>query len=179
MPLSDFLSLTDDTLREQFEAKPVDKTAIRKPFKKALQAAIKQFEEGRTKAPNRMWTANGDTVKFTPKLKGQPLAISDKTELFIPSERFVEALNKLIANVDAGELDDLLTEGSTPSAKPTKQKFPKELRSDWDSLSRGEKQSIGSLWNHGKNPDLSERSKVGDKPDAPYAGATSKAAKKK
>jgi hypothetical protein len=118
MPLSDFLSLTDDTLREQFEAKPVDKTAIRKPFKKALGAAIKQFEEGRTKAPNRMWTANGDTVKFTPKLKGQPLAISDKTELFIPSERFVEALNKLIANVDAGELDDLLTEGSTPSAKP-------------------------------------------------------------
>lgn len=108
MPLDDFLALTDDGLRAKYEAKPVDKTAVRKPLVKALKTAIDQFSNGRTKAPNRMWTANGDTVKFTPKLRGEPLAISGKTEHYIPGERFVEALNKLIANVEAGELDDLL-----------------------------------------------------------------------
>lgn len=108
MPLNDFLSLTDDSLRAKYEAKPVDKAAVRKPFVKALKTAIDQFNNGRTKAPNRMWTANGDTVKFTPKLRGEALAISNKTEHFIPAERFVEALTKLIANVEAGELDAAL-----------------------------------------------------------------------
>jgi hypothetical protein len=119
MPLDDFLSLTDDGLRAKYEAKPVDKSAVRKPLVKALKTAIDQFNNGRTKAPNRMWTANGDTVKFTPKFKGEALTISGKTEHFIPSERFVEALNKLIANVEAGELDDLL-DGDTTKAGATK-----------------------------------------------------------
>jgi hypothetical protein len=102
MPLDDFLSLTDDGLRAKYET------------------AIDQYENGRTKAPNRMWTANGDTVKFTPKLRGEALAISGKTEHFIPSERFVEALNKLIANVEAGELDDLLGGDAATKSGPIK-----------------------------------------------------------
>lgn len=120
MPLNDFLSLTDDGLRAKYEAKPVDKTAVRKPLIKALKTAIDQFNTGRTKAPNRMWTANGDTVKFTPKLRGEALAISGKTEHFIPSERFVEAVNMLIANVESGELDDLLGADAPTKSGATK-----------------------------------------------------------
>lgn len=115
MPLSDFLSLSDDSLRAAYETQPVNKAAIRKPLIRALDNAIKQFEEGRTKVPNRIWSTNGDTVKFTPKLKGEPLAISGKAEHFIPAERFVEAVKNLIASVEAGELDDVLegSQGST------------------------------------------------------------------
>ncbi|WIA55994.1 hypothetical protein N6H05_23750 [Sphingobium sp. WTD-1] len=132
MPINDFLSLTDDGLRAKYEAKPVDKAAIRKPLVKALKTAIEQFNTGRTKAPNRMWTANGDTVKFTPKLRGEPLAISGKTEHFIPSERFVEAVNLLIANVEAGELDDLL--GSEASTKSASKRFPAARATSSDPL---------------------------------------------
>lgn len=121
MSLDDFLSLTDDGLRAKYEAKPVDHAALRKPFIKALKTAIDQFENGRTKAPNRLWTGKGDTVLFVPKFKGNPVVIGGKTEHFIPSDRFVEAVQKIIAAVESGELDDaLFTDDAPVAAKATR-----------------------------------------------------------
>lgn len=116
MALTDFLALTDDQLRTKYEAKPADNSAVRKPFVKALKTAIDQYENGRTKAPNRQWTANGDTVKFTPKFKGAAIAISGKSEHFIPAERFVEAVKNLISSVEAGELDEVLNSGGSTTS---------------------------------------------------------------
>jgi len=104
---------------------------VRKPLVKALNTAIDQYENGRTKAPNRMWTANGDTVKFAPKFKGEPLAISGKTEHFIAAEQFVQAVKNLIASVEAGELDDVLHgspgKSSGPGYRPVGARPPKSF----------------------------------------------------
>jgi len=120
MLLDEFISLTDDGLRAAYEAKPVDKTAVRKPFIKALNTAIDQFENGRTKAPNRMWTVNASTVHFVPKFKGQPVAIAGKTEHYLPSDRFADAVKKIIAAVEAGELDEALASDAAAPAKASK-----------------------------------------------------------
>lgn len=120
MLLDEFISLTDDGLRAAYEAKPVDNTAVRKPFIKSLNTAIDQFENGRTKAPNRMWTVNADTVHFVPKFKGQPVAIAGKTEHYLPSSRFADAVKKIIAAVEAGELDEVLSGDAVAPAKASK-----------------------------------------------------------
>ncbi len=124
MLLDEFISLTDDGLRAAYEAKPVDKAAVRKPFIKSLNTAIDQFENGRTKAPNRMWTVNADTVHFVPKFKGQPVAIAGKTEHYLPSSRFPDAVKKIIAAVEAGELDEALASDAVAPAKASKASKP-------------------------------------------------------
>ncbi|MCW2412919.1 MULTISPECIES: hypothetical protein [unclassified Sphingobium] len=180
MSLKDVLALIDDKLEEVFHRKPHDPSKARKPVLKRIAAAKTQFENGSSRAPNRWWSASNDVVAFKPVIDGKPLLINGKPVSHVPAERFPSFLDKLTAAVEAGELDKEIealnagTGSGKAAKKGTVDKFPADQRTDWDKLDRGAKQSIGRLWGVGKNPDGTPRALVGDKPNAPYQGATKK-----
>jgi|GEM_PF-5109244 hypothetical protein len=176
----------DEGLRDEFESKPYDASKARKPLLTGIERTIKQFNSSTpSKAPNKWYKVNGKAVELRVKVGNQTLPLGSKDANLIATDRFPAFLADFMLAVEAGDYDADLerlskTAAIAASVKPStksgepKDKFPKHLRSDWDSLSRGDKQSIGSLWSRGKNPDHSERSEVGDKPDAKYAGPAKK-----
>ena len=121
MALKDFLALSDDKLEIKHSQRPYDPSKDRAALIKSLNGADTQYQNGSTKAPNRMWTAANTVVAFTPKFKGVPLNIGGKETHYIPGVRFSAAIKALVASVEAGELDKVLegSEGKNEgSAKP-------------------------------------------------------------
>lgn len=135
MALNDFLALTDDGLKAEYEAKAPDTKALRNPFIKSLNTAINQFENNRTRAPNRMWSGSGKVVKFTPKVSGKPVKINGKVDHYVPTESFVEVVKELIDAVEKGEMDQaileakastVVTSGAKAKSRPLSELTPDE-----------------------------------------------------
>ncbi len=136
MALDAFLKLTDDKLAKTFAEKPYNPGKDRAAFIKSLNAAKNQFTEGRTKVPNRIWSVSNDVVEFTPKYRGTPVALGGKDTVYLPAERFVEAIDALIASVNAGELDAVF-EGSEGEIQSSGRGGPRGPRT-FDPTSAGQ-----------------------------------------
>jgi hypothetical protein len=109
MALKDFFALVDDKLHDIFERSEPDPAKARKPFLRAIDKAVKQFEEGKQpRGANRFWSANNNVVKLTPNVGGRGINIGGKSAQTIPAERFPDAMKALKAAVEKGELDDVL-----------------------------------------------------------------------
>lgn len=112
MAFEGFLEFSDPTLADKFWRKKFDPAKDRKAFIKRLETTKSQFDEKRTKAPNRLWSLNddGDTVHFVPMYRGESPFIKGELDHYVAAESFLDALDKLIADVKAGDLDDFFEE---------------------------------------------------------------------
>lgn len=130
MPISDLFKLHDPALADQYAAKPYDASKDRKAFIKSLDGVVEQYNNGRTKVPNRMWSAANGVVKLELKFKGRPIAVTGEDTFHIPEDRFAEAINIIKKAVEAGELDEAL-EGcgghGANTAAPVKAKTTREF----------------------------------------------------
>lgn len=120
MALADLFKLHDPELVATFSKKPYDAAKDRKAFTKALDAAVEQHKNNRTKVPNRMWSVANGVVKFQPKFKGEPLSIMDEDTFYVPSERFAEAVAVVKTAVEAGEFDELFSKEVAPKSTTNK-----------------------------------------------------------
>lgn len=155
MLLEAFLALTDKKLAEKYEYVAPDLSKARKPFIAALDKAKAQFDEDKPpRGANAWWSANNGVVRFTPKLDGEPFAINGETVFDMPIERFPDALAKLRASVEAGELDDALSAdpATNPqrfarvqsSAKPSRAGWSKERREKYEATQAAKKAAKGA-----------------------------------
>lgn len=172
----------DSKLGTNFEAPVYDPQKGRDKLTKVIDTAAKQHSEGSTRAPNRTWKAGGNNaIRFVPVLNGNQIMLDDGKAAYGPAEHFQKFLGQLKASVQKGDLDKEIkaaleakkgsstTTARTTSSKDSGDKFPKDQRSDYESLSAMEKRMLGTRWSGGKNPDNSVRAEVGDKPNAPLA----------
>ena len=105
MALKDMFAYVKDGLEEQFNTRPRDPVAARKPLLRGIDATLDQFSSGRTKVPNKWWVANNGIVAFSPKLKGTPLVLNGGTTSHVESEDFPAFLAAFRHAVEEGELD--------------------------------------------------------------------------
>ena len=105
MALKDMFAFVKDGLEEQFNTKPRDPVAARKPLLKGIDATLEQFGSGRTKVPNKWWVVNNGIVAFSPKLKGTPLVLNGGTTSHIESADFPAFLAAFRHALEEGELD--------------------------------------------------------------------------
>ena len=116
MALKDMFAFVKDGLEEQFNTRPRDPVAARKPLLKGIDATLDQFTSGRTRVPNRWWVANNGIVAFSPKLKGTPLVLNGVTTNHVESADFPAFLAAFRHAVEAGELDGELQAIETDSS---------------------------------------------------------------
>ena len=105
MALKDMFAFVKEGLEEQFNTKPRDPVAARKPLLKGIDATLEQFGSGRTKVPNKWWVVNNGIVAFSPKLKGTPLVLNGGTTSHVESADFPAFLAAFRHAVEEGELD--------------------------------------------------------------------------
>jgi hypothetical protein len=105
MALKDMFAFVKDGLEEQFNTKPRDPAAARKPLLKGIDATLDQFTNGRTKVPAKWWMANNGIVAFSPKLKGTPLVLNGGTTSHVEEGDFPAFLAAFRHAVEEGELD--------------------------------------------------------------------------
>lgn len=183
----DFLALIDNSLGTNFSEPEYDPAKGRKKLVRQIELAKRQFTDNVTRAPKRNWyTGSNKAISFEPKIDGKNVLIGSEPINYVPSERFVEFLDKLKQAVEAGRLDNEIKDaldGETPSvgadpkrraagSRTTGEKFPKHLRDDYESLEPQQRRNLGLWWSKNKNPDQSLRSEVGDNPNAPYKAPT-------
>ena len=123
MALKDVFSLFDSKLADTFNLKAYDPAPDREKLVKRLQATKAKFLQTEPVRGRKDFSVSNNVVAFSPTLPGgSPMILSGQTTNYIPGERFPEVIDKLVAAVDAGELDkeleaaskgDSLT-GSTP-----------------------------------------------------------------
>lgn len=136
MAIDDLFKLHDASLASTFSQKPYDPTKDRAALVKALDAAIEQFNNGRTKVPNRMWSVSNGVVEFKPKFKGKPIALSGTDTFYVPQERFEEAVGVVRKAVEFGELDEVFQSGGDKTAPATAQSgVPKAARA-YDNVTK-------------------------------------------
>ena len=116
MALKDMFAFVKQGLEEQFNTKPRDPVAARKPLLKGIDATLDQFTSGRTKVPNKWWVVNNGIVAFSPKLKGTPLVLNGGTTSHVESEDFPAFLAAFRHAVEEGELDGELQAIETNSS---------------------------------------------------------------
>lgn len=105
MALKDLVAFVKDGLEQQFNTKPRDPVAARKPLLKGIDATLDQFNSGRTKVQNKWWVVNNGVVAFSPTLKGTALVLNGGTTSFIESGDFPAFLAAFRHAVEEGELD--------------------------------------------------------------------------
>lgn len=105
MALKDMFAFVKEGLEEQFNTKPRDPVAARKPLLKGIDATLDQFNSGRTKVPNKWWVVNNGIVAFSPALKGTPLVLNGGTTSHVESSNFPAFLAAFRHAVEEGELD--------------------------------------------------------------------------
>ncbi|WP_375383589.1 hypothetical protein [uncultured Sphingomonas sp.] len=105
MALKDMFAFVKEGLEEQFNTKPRDPVAARKPLLKGIDSTLDQFTNGRTRVPNKWWVVNNGVVAFSPKLKGTPLVLNGSTTSHVESVDFPAFLAAFRHAVDEGELD--------------------------------------------------------------------------
>ena len=105
MALKDMFAFVKEGLEEQFNTKPRDPAAARKPLLKGIDATLDQFTSGRTRVPNKWWVVNNGIVAFSPALKGTPLVLNGGTTSHVESGDFPAFLAAFRHAVEEGELD--------------------------------------------------------------------------
>ncbi len=105
MALKDMVAFVKDGLEQQFNTKPRDPAAARKPLLKGIDKTLDQFNAGRTRVPNRWWVANNGVVAFSPTLKGTPLVLNGGTTSHVETADFPAFLEAFRHAVEEGELD--------------------------------------------------------------------------
>ena len=116
MALKDLFAFVKEELKEQFNTKPRDLVAVRKPLLRGIDAALDQFTSRRTRVPNRWWMANYGIVAFSPKLKGTPLVQNGVTTNHVESGDVPAFLAAFRHAVEEGELDGELQAIKTGSS---------------------------------------------------------------
>lgn len=91
-----------------FSRKEENLKELRQPLLKGIANARRQFESGQTRAPHRWWKSSNDVVALTAKVSGNIFTINGTDTNHIPSDRFVDFLDKFAAAVEVREFDDEL-----------------------------------------------------------------------
>lgn len=119
MALKDTFSTFFDNvgLADVFNRPAHDPVKARKPLLKGIETAKTQFEEGKTKGPNRWWSVSNGVVALTVKVSGVTFDINGVATNHMPAERFPEFLAKFKAAVEAGEFDEELENHGNGDAK--------------------------------------------------------------
>lgn len=110
MALRDLLKLSDDKLEERFNAKPYDPAKDRQKVLAALKRTREQHSATGVVRGRKWFSRKNDVTKFAP-----PFSIGGKSTLYIPSERFNDFVGQLEGAVRAGELDEAIAAGGSPS----------------------------------------------------------------
>ena len=105
MALKDMFAFVKDGLEEQFNTKPRDPVAARKPLLRGVDRTLDQFTSGRTRGAKRWWVANNGIVAFSPTLNGTPLVLNGGTTSHIESGDFPAFLAAFRHAIEEGELD--------------------------------------------------------------------------
>lgn len=110
MPLKEVLLgfIDNVSLPAIFSRKSENLKELRQPLLNGISNARRQFEAGQTRAPHRWWKSSNDVIAFTVKVRGNVFTINDTETNHIPSDRFVDFLDKFTDAVEAGEFDDEL-----------------------------------------------------------------------
>jgi len=125
MALKDLFGLIDDKLADVFHAKKADPVTLRAPVLRALERTRDQFLATEpARGPKWIRISNG-VVAFTPTLRGgHPLPINGQTTVYVPSERFIEFLDRMTEAVEAGEFDAELENPGNGAGQTAKVKVP-------------------------------------------------------
>ena len=111
--------LIDDKLEAEFNKKGPDPRAAEKLRAKLLQSietSKRQFASTEPAKGKKLFKINNSVVAFSPVVAGNPVSLSGKTTLFVPSEHFPAFLDGLEADVKAGKLDDALEQSADIAA---------------------------------------------------------------
>lgn len=117
-------ALIDPKLKETFDTRPYDPAKDRAWVVARLEATKTQFnatESGRG-GGRKMWVLSNGVVAFSPvRADKQPLVVNGQTTNYIPSERFIDFIDAMIAAVNGGDFDKELkadtTNGTTVAVK--------------------------------------------------------------
>ncbi|MBB5709423.1 hypothetical protein [Sphingomonas xinjiangensis] len=108
MALADLFKFFTSDATEKYHEPAFDPAKARKPLLKGIERSKIQFENDSLKSPNRWFSIKNGVVAFHPKLDGRPLVINGLEENHMPSERFVEFLELMRKEVEAGEFDEVI-----------------------------------------------------------------------
>lgn len=129
MSLKDVFSLIDDKLADVFHAQKYDPAKDREKLIKRLEGTKTKFLQTEPVKGRKDFSVSNNVVEFRPTLpNGAALTLNGRDVAYVPSERFENVIDKLIAAVRAGEIDDQL-EGKE-AAKRSTTKAPRKPRSD-------------------------------------------------
>ncbi|MDR6146152.1 hypothetical protein QE363_001945 [Sphingomonas sp. SORGH_AS870] len=129
MALKDIFNLFDDKLADVFAKKAYDPAKDRAKLVKRLETQKAKFLATEPARGAKDFKIANGVVEFRPVLPGgHPLVLGGKEVNYVPSERFADVLDKLIAEVQAGEVDDQLEgkEGSAPMPRARTARAPRE-----------------------------------------------------
>ncbi|SFP94502.1 hypothetical protein [Sphingomonas rubra] len=115
MALEDFLALADDSLKTAYHKASFNIEKARADVVTRLKKAEEQFMATEPARGRKMFKVNNNVVELT-----LPFNVDGKNVLYIPSERFVDAVKKLSDAVGKGEVDKEIEAGapSEPENKP-------------------------------------------------------------
>lgn len=114
MALKDFLALADDKLADTYHKAEFNVEKARDAVKARLDKAVEQFTATEPTRGRKMWSVNRNVVELT-----LPFAIGGKNVVYIPSERFADAVKALQDSISKGEVDSELEAGAAdPANKP-------------------------------------------------------------
>lgn len=108
MALKDLFSFFTGEAKEKYHEKPFDEAKARKPLLSGIKRARDDFNADKFTKPNRWFSVKNSVVAFHPKLDGRTLTINGVDENHMPSDRFVEFLDLMEKEVEAGEFDDVI-----------------------------------------------------------------------
>jgi hypothetical protein len=155
MSLLDKLNaLIDPALKEMFDKRPYDPAKDRAWVVARLDATKTQFTstEGGRGGGRKMWVLSNGVVAFSPvRSDKQPLIVNGQTTNYIPSERFVEFVDAMIAAVNNGDFDNEF-QADTTNGTTVAVKTPRKARTA--SASGGE--GGGSGWSEERRRKFAE-----------------------
>lgn len=114
MALKDFLALADDKLADTYHKAAFNVEQARDSLVKKLDKAVEQFTATEPTKGRKMWSVNRNVVELT-----LPFHVGGKNVVYIPSERFADAVKALQDSINKGEVDKEIEAGAShPDNKP-------------------------------------------------------------
>lgn len=108
MALSDLFNFFTSDAKEKYNERSVNTAAIRKPLLTGIKRTRDDFKAEKFTKPNRWFSVKNEVVAFHPKLGGRTLTINGVDENHMPSGRFIEFLDLMEKEVEAGEFDEVI-----------------------------------------------------------------------
>lgn len=123
MALKDFLSLADDNLKTAYHKAAFNIEKARADVVARLKKAEEQFMATEPTRGRKMFKVNNNVVELT-----LPFHVDGKNVLYIPSERFADALRKLSEAVGKGEADKEIEAGVASDSETPRSRAPRAPR---------------------------------------------------